>query len=56
MKQLGKYLAVLLIAITAFNCTAQAVDSQERSVATDGKSTFYGAITGLLERGAAAYV
>jgi hypothetical protein len=56
MKQLGKYLAMLLIASTAFNGTAQAVDSQESSVATVGKSTFYGALTGLLVGGAAALV
>ena len=56
MKQLGKYLAVLLIAITAFNGAAQAVDNQESSVVTVGKSTFYGALTGLLVGGAAALV
>ena len=56
MKQSGKYLAVLLIAITAFNGTAQAVDNQESSVVTVGKSTFYGALTGLLVGGAAALV
>ena len=56
MKQLRKILAVLMIAITALNGTAQAAEDQESSVVTVGKSTFYGALTGLLVGGAAALV
>jgi len=56
MKQLRKALAVLLVAITLVSVTARADEDQESPVATIGKSTFYGALTGLLVGGAAALV
>jgi hypothetical protein len=56
VKQLRNALAVLLVAITLVTVTAQADEGQESPVATIGKSTFYGALTGLLVGGAAALV
>jgi hypothetical protein len=46
----------LLVATSLFSATTQAGEGQESSVATVGKSTFYGALTGLLVGGAAALV
>ena len=56
MKQLKISLAVLLVASTLFTATAHSDEGQESPVATIGKSTFYGALTGLLVGGAAALV
>lgn len=56
LKQLRKNLAVLLVSTMLFSATAQADEGQESSVATVGKSTFYGALTGLLVGGATALV
>jgi hypothetical protein len=56
LKQMRKALAVVLVAITVFSATAQADEGHENSVATVGKSTFYGALTGLLVGGATALV
>lgn len=61
LKQLRKNLAVLLVATILFNATAQADvsvirEGQESPMATVGKSTFYGALTGLLLGGAVALV
>jgi hypothetical protein len=56
MKQFTKNLAVLLVATALFSATAQADEDQDSPVATIGKSTFYGALTGLLVGGAAALV
>ena len=56
MKQLRINLAVLLVAITLFSATAQGDEDQESPVSTVGKSTFYGALTGLLIGGATALV
>ena len=56
LKQLKKNFAVLLVADTLFGATAQAHESRKSPVATVGKSTFYGALTGLLVGGATAWV
>jgi len=56
LKKLRKTLAVVLVAITVFSATAHAEEGHESSVATVGKSTFYGALTGLLVGGATALV
>jgi hypothetical protein len=56
MKILRKTLAMGLVAITVFSATAQADEGQESSVVTVGKSTFYGALTGLLVGSATALV
>ena len=59
LKQLKKNLAALLVATTLFSAAAQAdVDvireGQESPMVTVGKSTFYGALTGVLIGGAIA--
>ena len=56
MKQLRKNLVVLLVVTAIFSATAYADEGQESPIATIGKSTFYGALTGLLVGGAAALV
>ena len=55
-KKLRKTFAVGLLAITVFSATSQADEDHESSVVTVGKSTFYGALTGLLVGGATALV
>jgi hypothetical protein len=56
LKQAKTVLAVLLLATTLLSAGAQADEGRENSVATVGKSTFYGALTGLLVGGAIALV
>lgn len=56
LKQLRKTFAVVLVVITVFSATAEADEGQESTVATVGKSTFYGALTGALVGVAAALV
>jgi hypothetical protein len=56
MKLLRKNLAGFLVATALFSATAHADENQESPIATIGKSTFYGSLTGLLVGGAAALV
>jgi len=56
LKLFRETLFALLVATSLFSATTQADQGQESPIATVGKSTFYGALTGLLLGGAIALV